>query len=106
MDDKVIDNLKSESRWLRLLFMVLFYMAAYITGFLILVVVAVQVIHDFIKGRPNERLLEFTASLNRYFYQVIQYISFNSESKPYPFSDWPKGTTGHGEPSQQVKDQE
>lgn len=105
MDDKVINNLKSESRWLRLLFMIVFYMAAYITGVLILVVVAVQVIHDFIKGRTNERLLEFTASLNMYFYQIIQYISFNTDRKPYPFSDWPEGNKGKAE-QPQVKDQQ
>ncbi len=98
MDDKVIDNLKSESRWLRLLFMVVFYMAAYVAGFLILVVVVVQVIHGFIKGRPNDRLLELTASLNMYFYQIIQYISYNSESKPYPFSDWPEGAVKKADP--------
>ena len=91
MDEKVINNLKSESRWLRLLFMVVFYMAAYITGLVILLVVIVQVIHGFIKGKPNERLLELSAGLNRYFYQVLQFISYNSDTKPYPFSDWPKG---------------
>ncbi|WP_051786466.1 DUF4389 domain-containing protein [Endozoicomonas numazuensis] len=89
MDEKVIDNLKSESRWLRLLFMVLFYMVANIAGVLILIVSVVQVVHGFFKSEPNSRLLEFSASLNQYFYQIIQFMTYNLDTKPYPFSDWP-----------------
>ncbi|WP_062269958.1 DUF4389 domain-containing protein [Endozoicomonas arenosclerae] len=90
MDEKVIDNLKSESRWLRLLFMVLFYMVANLAGLLILVISVVQVAHGFIKTEPNSRLLEFSSGLNQYFYQIIQFMTYNSDTKPYPFSDWPE----------------
>lgn len=89
MDEKVIDNLKSESRWLRLVFMALFFMAGYLAAFLIMLVALIQVIHGFIKGEPNGRLLELSAGLNQYFFQIIQYITYNTEIKPYPFSDWP-----------------
>lgn len=99
MDEKVIDNLKSESRWLRLLFMVLFYMLANLVGFLILLIAMVQVVHGFIKSEPNRRLLDFSASLNEYFYQIIQFVTYNVDTKPYPFSEWP----GEKEP---VNDQE
>ncbi|WP_257252630.1 MULTISPECIES: DUF4389 domain-containing protein [unclassified Endozoicomonas] len=99
MDKKVFDNLKSESRWLRLLFMVLFYMLAYIVGFLILLIAIIQVVHGFIKSEPNSRLLDLSAGLNQYFYQIIQFVTYNDDTKPYPFSDWP----GEKEP---VNDQE
>ena len=89
MDENVIKNLKSESRWLRLLFMVVFYFAAYLAGMAILLLAIVQVLHGFIKGSPNERLLVLSGGLNRYFYQVLQYVTYNSDSKPYPFNDWP-----------------
>lgn len=90
MDEKVLDNLKSESRWLRLLFMVLFYMLAHIVGLLILLIAIIQVVHGFIKSEPNSRLLDFTVGLNQYFYQIIQFVTYNSDTKPYPFSDWPR----------------
>ncbi|WP_252179906.1 DUF4389 domain-containing protein [Endozoicomonas sp. 4G] len=92
MDEKVIDNLKSESRWLRLLFMVLFYMVAHIAGLLILLIAIVQVFHGFVKSEPNRRLLDFSASLNQYFYQIIQFVTYNVDTKPYPFSEWPGDT--------------
>ena len=90
MDEKLIENLKSESRWLRLVFMVLFAMAAYVAGFLIFLVAVVQLVHGFIKGQPNDRLLTFSAGLNQYVFQIIQFVTFNIETKPYPFSDWPQ----------------
>lgn len=90
MDDKLIDNLKSESRWLRLLFMVLYAMGAYIAAFLVLMVAIIQAVHGFVKGEPNARLLSFSAGLNSFLYQVMQYLTYNSETKPFPFSDWPR----------------
>ncbi|MGI9274370.1 MAG: DUF4389 domain-containing protein [Endozoicomonas sp.] len=90
MDEKLIENLKSESRWLRLVFMVLFAMAAYVAGFLIFLVAVVQLVHGFIKGQPNGRLLTFSAGLNQYVYQIVQFVTYNTETKPYPFSDWPQ----------------
>lgn len=89
MDDKIIDNLKSESRWFRLLFMLLFIFAGYIAAMIALLAGVIQTVHGFISSDPNSRLLTFTGGLNRFVLQVLQYITYNSESKPYPFSDWP-----------------
>lgn len=89
MDENVIKNLKSESRWLRLLFMVIFYFVAYLAAMAIALIAIIQAIHGFIKGSPNTRLLALSGGLNYYFYQVFQYITYNSDQKPYPFSDWP-----------------
>ncbi len=89
MDEKLISNLKSESRWLRLVFMVVFGMAAYLAGLLVVWIGVIQAIHGFIMNEPNKRLLTFSASLNRFIYQIVRFVTYNSEVKPYPFSDWP-----------------
>ena len=93
MDEKLINNLKSESRWLRLLFIVIFYIAGYLAGLVILALALAQIVHGFIKGQPNERLLTLSSGLNQYFFQVLQFITNNSDTKPYPFSDWPEADT-------------
>jgi hypothetical protein len=41
-------------------------------------------------GRPNDRLLVVGAQFSAYIYQVFRYLTFNSEQRPFPFSDWPK----------------
>ena len=89
MDEKIVNNLKSESRWLRLIFMILFAALGYLAILVILVLACVQAIAGFITGSPNTRLLEFSSSLNQFTYQCIQFLTYNSEEKPFPFSDWP-----------------
>ncbi|MRI34205.1 DUF4389 domain-containing protein [Endozoicomonas sp. OPT23] len=89
MDSKIKENLVSESRWLRLVFMVLFYLVVSVLAPVVVLIAIVQALLGFISGHPNERLLSLSSSINYYIYQIIQYITFNSESKPYPFSDWP-----------------
>ncbi|WP_422448053.1 MULTISPECIES: DUF4389 domain-containing protein [unclassified Endozoicomonas] len=89
MDEKVVNNLKSESRWLRLVFMVVFGVVAYLAAFLVMLMAIVQAVHGFIMSEPNDRLLKFSAGVNQYIYQIAGFLTYNSDTKPYPFSDWP-----------------
>ncbi|OED41050.1 hypothetical protein ACH42_14940 [Endozoicomonas sp. (ex Bugula neritina AB1)] len=89
MDKNMINNLKSESRWLRLVFMALFAVVGYLAILLVFVLSVIQVVHGFIKGEGNARLLQFSAGLNQFIYQVAQFLAYNSDEKPYPFSNWP-----------------
>lgn len=89
MDEKIVNNLKSESRWLRLVFMLLFVFLGYLAAIVVVILAAIQAVTGFIAGKPNERLLDFSAGINQFLYQILQFLTFNSDSKPYPFSDWP-----------------
>ena len=37
----------------------------------------------------NQRLRGFCIALGRYQHQVLDYLLFNTEAKPFPFADWP-----------------
>lgn len=89
MDEQMVNNFKSESRWLRLVFMVVFGVVAYLAAFLVMLIAIVQVVHGFIMSEPNARLLKFSAGVNRYIFQIAGFLTYNSDVKPYPFSDWP-----------------
>lgn len=93
MDKKIVNNLKSESRWLRLLFMILFAVLGYLAILVVALLACFQAVVGFITGNPNTRLKEFSKGLNQFIFQSIQFLTYNSEEKPFPFSDWP------GEPS-------
>jgi len=41
-------------------------------------------------GEINQRLLDFSEILTLYTYQVIEYITFNTDEKPFPFNNLPK----------------
>lgn len=104
MDEKVVNNLKSESRWLRLVFMVVFGVVAYLAAFLVMLIAIVQAVHGFIMSEPNDRLLKFSAGVNQYIFQIAGFLTYNSDVKPYPFSDWPASGQGRASSDSDEKD--
>jgi len=73
----------------RALFMVFFLVVYSISKFLIIGLALFQLITLLLTEKPNEQVLKFSQNLSFYIYQIIKYVSFNSELKPFPFSSWP-----------------
>lgn len=84
------ENLKSRTTWLRLIFMAIF---CAVTCLAILVgsfVVALGFLWVLFTGEVNPQLKATGQCLAKYFYQIIRYLTFNSEKKPFPFGEsWP-----------------
>jgi hypothetical protein len=54
------------------------------------VVVLLQFLHVLFTGETNPRLKDLGLSLARYVYQVVEYLTFNTEVRPFPFDEeWP-----------------
>ncbi len=95
MQQATKDNLANRNIWARGLYM-LFYVIAYAVAETIAsLVVLFQFIHALFTGRVNEPLQIFGARLSTYIFQVLQYVTFNSEYQPFPFSDWPDVGAGN-----------
>ena len=73
----------------RLLYTIFYAVIAKIVSMIICLLVVAQFLYSWIAGNPNEKLLSFSASLSEYVKQLIVYISFNSDAKPWPMGDWP-----------------
>ena len=83
-------NVKSRSTWLRLLFMILFVVLYGLSRVVAAAVMVVQFLHVLFTGETNEQLKTFGHSLALYSYQVVEFRTFNSETKPYPLdATWP-----------------
>lgn len=91
-------NLLASNTWLRLLFMVVFGCLLQVAAFVMWGVAALQFVLTLVNGASNPRLREFSSSLCTYILQCVQFLCFNSDEKPYPFSDWPRPVAT--EPSQ------
>ncbi len=89
MDKTWKDNIKSESFWLRSLFMIFFLMVYRIVDLLVVLVALSQWLYMLLTGDSNASLSRFGSGLSRYVAQIISYLSYSSEQKPFPFSDWP-----------------
>jgi hypothetical protein len=87
------DNLKRRATWVRLLFMIVFVAVYAITRIVFSAVVVFQFLWVLFTAETNKQLMEFGQSLATYTYQIMRFLSFNSEDKPFPFNaDWPQGS--------------
>ena len=93
-DTGLEDNIKSSVTWKRLLFMILFVALWSISRIVVLAVVVLQFFWVLLSGQTNARLTAFGLSLATYSYQIIMYLTYNTEEQPFPFSDWPAGPPG------------
>ncbi len=83
-------NLKSKSIWMRLLFMLVVTFLYSISRIVVGAVVVVQFFWVLFTGETNQKLKVFGKSLATYTNQIILYLTFNIEERPFPFDmDWP-----------------
>lgn len=83
------DQTKLENKLLRLVFMVLFAVVYKVLDVVLMLVVMVQYLFHLLTDKDNETLRQLGDGLSCYYYQIFQYLTYNSEEKPFPFSDWP-----------------
>ena len=91
-ESRLEDHVRSRSTWLRLLFMLVVLVFYGISRAVVTVVIVLQFFYVLFTGHTNERLLGFGQSLATYTYQIVQYLTYNTEQRPFPFDlDWPPG---------------
>ncbi|NOQ69113.1 MAG: DUF4389 domain-containing protein [Gammaproteobacteria bacterium] len=91
MSNEIKENLKQQSTWIRGLYMLMFALFYSIAEIVLFAVVLVQFFLKLFTGQTNPRLLMLGQSIATYIYQIIQFLTFNSDYQPYPFGPWPKG---------------
>ena len=82
-------HLTARRTWMRGLFMLLFAIIYGIAEILLVATTVFQFGCVLFTGRPNERARSFGEGLGRLFYQIVRFLTFNSDERPFPFSDWP-----------------
>ncbi len=86
----VKENAKNVDTWLRGLFIIIFGAIFYVLYFVIWVLVVFQFITKVVTGSLNDNLGQLSESLTSFAFQILLYITFQSEERPFPFSPWPK----------------
>ena len=91
---KLEENLKSRTTWVRLLFMAVFCVLISLASLVGSVVVVLGFLWMLFNGEVNRQLQQTGQSLASYIYEIVRYLTFNSETKPFPFgADWPSGSS-------------
>ena len=84
------DRLLSVDHWLRFAFMVLFLLILGVVSYLIVALVVLQFCWALIAGEGNDKLRDFGSSVARFILQVLRFLTYNTDDKPFPFADWPE----------------
>ena len=89
-NEELKQNLTSTNQWVRLIYMVLFAVLLEIAGFVMLAVVIAQFLFAIVSGSANDNLRRLGDQIASYIYQTLQFLIYNTEDKPFPFSEWPE----------------
>jgi hypothetical protein len=89
MDQEIKQRLTRRDIWVRALFMVFFLLAYSVAEAVVVLLVLFQFVTILLTGHANQNALRLGYNLSTYVYQVLQFQTFNTESRPFPFSDWP-----------------
>lgn len=90
-NEQLKSNLSSSKHWLRLVFMLLFAALLQLASLVMWILVVVQFVFSLVTGEDNLHLRRFGHSLSTYIYDVLKFLCYSSEEKPFPFADWPAG---------------
>jgi len=94
MKEETRERMIDGSIWLRGLHMLLFTIAYNIAEFIIVLIAIYQFFCVLITGRVNEPLLQFGNNLTVYAFDILQFVTFNTEAMPFPIAPWPNEEPG------------
>jgi hypothetical protein len=91
------ENIRSRSTWLRLLFMLIYYILISLASLVGTFVVVVGFFWVLFTGEVNQQLRQVGQGIASYIYEIVRYLTYNTEEKPFPFGrDWPSAAADGG----------
>ena len=106
MSSELKRHLGSGNAWMRILIVVLFAFIYSIAEIVLAAVILLQILFNLFTGKSNENLLNFGRDMSRYVYQIFIYLTYNSDTRPFPFEDWESTVTRNLEPGTDAPTQE
>ena len=86
----LLKNLTSEHFWIRLFFMLVYLILVEIAVPVLTLFIIVQFIYRLFVGECQADLFRFSSSLTKFVLQAYRFLTYQTEVKPFPFSDWPE----------------
>ena len=88
MNEQVNYNLTQASTWKRIFFMMVFAAIGSLVRIMIWGVILLQVGSTLLTGKANPNILSLGQNLSSYTYHILLFMTFNTETLPFPFSAW------------------
>ena len=87
--EEIETNEREKPGLLRALYTLLYLIIGRFISMVLFVIAITQYIYSWLTGEPNEKILHFTEDLAEYTKQLVSYVGFNTDEKPWPVGDWP-----------------
>ena len=88
MEEQINEHLSQLQTWKRIFFMLIFAVVVTIVRWLAWAVVLLQLVFVLLSGKKNENIVNFGRSLAIYAYHILLFLTFSTETLPFPFSPW------------------
>lgn len=86
---------QDKALYIRALFILLYCLIAYVSAFVVVLIAIFQFFSQLLVKKTNEHLLSFSKSLSIYLFEIIYFITFNTDEMPFPFKPWPDENGAH-----------
>ena len=92
MTDDVKKHVKSTTTWTRLMYLILYAIIFRVASIVLFAITIIQFIKALLTGTPFAELQSFGGALAEYNKQLVAYLSYQSDEKPFPVGPWPPQT--------------
>jgi hypothetical protein len=92
-ENALITTPEPRKLWLRALLMLLMCAAFQLAAWILVLTALVQLVFAIFNDQPNRRLQRFGSSVGHYLTQIASFVTFATETAPFPLSDWPESAS-------------
>ncbi|MBO0334081.1 DUF4389 domain-containing protein [Sneathiella sp. CAU 1612] len=92
MTDDVKKHVKSKTTWTRLIYLILYAIIFRVASIVLFAITIIQFLKALLTGSPFERVQSFGGALAEYNKQLVAFLSYQSDEKPFPVGPWPPET--------------
>ena len=86
ISDEAMSNIKDSSTWIDALLVVVYLLVISYSIFLLWIIAFAQFIFKLITKKPNKNLGDLTNVFQKFINQIIDFVTFETEERPYPFN--------------------
>lgn len=90
MEDQTTYKQHCKNVLIRWVFMLLFLVVSRIVGACVALIAVFQLFYSLVLRKPNDNVRSFGRDLSIYLAEIVQFLSYDTEEKPWPFSPWPQ----------------
>lgn len=92
MEQQLKENIKDTNQWIRIAQMALFVFILYFAMMVVGGVIMLQLLFALITGSDNQNLRQFAVALSHFINQILLFLTYNTDDKPFPFKGWGEET--------------